>query len=170
MVKRKYKICMLGCYAVGKTSLVRKYIESIYSEDYQTTIGVKIGKKVIVKNDTEVTLLIWDIAGEDDFHTIRDSYLSGMSGYFLVIDSTRDHTLDIAMKIQERIAPAFEDVPFILVANKKDLIGGWELNHQHLSLLEQRADAFWHTSAKTGEGVENAFEALVDLMDTGTKT
>ena len=156
---------MLGCYAVGKTSLVRKYIESIYSDDYQTTIGVKIGKKLVMRNEVEVTLLIWDIAGEDDFHTIRDSYLSGMSGYLLVVDGTREHTLEVGMNIKNRVAPAFEDVPFVLLANKKDLVDSWELNRDQLSELEKDAAAFWHTSAKTGEGVEEAFESLVDTID-----
>ncbi len=71
------KICMLGSFAVGKTSLVRRFVESIYSDAYHTTVGVKIDKKTVQQNGTEVSLLLWDLYGEDEFQKMRWSYLRG---------------------------------------------------------------------------------------------
>src|ERR1051325_7234218 len=69
------KICMLGAYAVGKTSLVARFVRSIFSEKYHTTIGVKIDKKTLRVDDQELSLILWDLAGEDDFYQVRMSYL-----------------------------------------------------------------------------------------------
>ena len=68
---------MLGSFAVGKTSLIRRFVESIYSEAYHTTVGVKIDKRVVRHNDSEVTLVLWDLYGEDEFQKMRWSYLRG---------------------------------------------------------------------------------------------
>ena len=87
------KICMLGGYAVGKTSLVSRYVSSMFSEKYMTTIGVKIDKKGVDTEKDRVELVIWDIYGQDDFQKVRMSYLRGASGYLLVLDGTRGGTL-----------------------------------------------------------------------------
>ena len=65
------KICMLGSFAVGKTSLVQRFVKSIYSEVYQTTVGVKVDKKDVQVNGTDLTLMLWDIYGEDDYQKMR---------------------------------------------------------------------------------------------------
>ena len=80
---------MIGSFAVGKTSLVQQFINSIFSEKYQTTIGVKVDQKKILIGDMEITLIIWDIHGEDEFQKIQLSCLKGASGYLLVMDGTR---------------------------------------------------------------------------------
>ena len=82
------KVCMLGSFAVGKTSLVRRFVESIYSDVYQTTVGVKIDKKNVQVNEKEVSLVLWDIYGEDDYQKMRWTYLRGASGYLLVAWAT----------------------------------------------------------------------------------
>src|SRR5579863_7193776 len=78
------KVCMLGGFSVGKTSLVRRYVESIFSDTYLTTVGVKIDKKTVATPDRTVTLILWDVAGEDDVSTVKMSYLRGAAGYVLV--------------------------------------------------------------------------------------
>ena len=83
------KICMLGAFAVGKTSLVQRFVKSLFSDRYLTTVGVKIDKKIVTVGDTEVSLVLWDLAGEDEFQSVQTSYLRGASGYLLVIDGTR---------------------------------------------------------------------------------
>ena len=83
------KICMLGSFAVGKTSLIRRYVESIYSDAYHTTVGVKIDKKTLTVNEQEVNLVLWDLYGEDEFQKMKWSYVRGSSGYLLVADGTR---------------------------------------------------------------------------------
>src|SRR5215210_9350570 len=95
------KICMLGTFAVGKTSLVQRFVESIYSDKYHTTVGVKIDKKLVKSGEQEVNLLLWDIQGEDGVQKLRSSYLRGAAGYILVIDGTRRATLDTACAIQQ---------------------------------------------------------------------
>src|SRR5271169_437320 len=96
------KICMLGSFAVGKTSLVRRFVESIYSETYQTTVGVKIDKKVVALDRVEITLVLWDLYGEDDFQKMRWSYLRGAAGYLLVADGTRRATLERAVALEQK--------------------------------------------------------------------
>ena len=96
------KVCMLGGFAVGKTSLVARFVRSIFSEKYLTTVGVKIDKKAVMAGDREVTLVLWDINGQDEFQDVQESYLRGMSGYLLVVDGTRRATLETAAKLQEK--------------------------------------------------------------------
>lgn len=93
------KVAMLGMYAVGKTSLVQRYIKSIFDEKYLTTIGVKIDKKELTIQDQEVTLMLWDIAGAEDHFTVPSSYIKGSSGYLLVIDGTRPESLDRGLEL-----------------------------------------------------------------------
>jgi small GTP-binding protein len=154
------KICMLGSFSVGKTSLVRRFVESIFSEAYQTSIGVKVDKKVVRVKNEEVTLVLWDIHGEDVYQKIHMSYLRGMSGYLLVIDGTRRQTLEDALTLNQRVIQEVGKVPAILVLNKSDLVDKWEIDSARESEL---ADAGWtilRTSAKTGAAVEQVFSQL----------
>ena len=88
------KVCMLGAYAVGKTSLVRRFVHSMFTDKYLTTVGVKIDKRQVQHNGKEVTLLLWDLYGEDEFQRVQTSYLRGSSGLLIVADGTRLSTLD----------------------------------------------------------------------------
>jgi len=90
------KVCMIGTSGVGKTSLVVKFVHSIFSEKYLTTVGVKIDKKTVAVDGNEIMLMIWDLAGDDDYQRLQTSYLRGTSGYLLVADGTRLITLDRA--------------------------------------------------------------------------
>jgi len=154
------KICMLGSFSVGKTSLVRRFVESIFSEAYQTSIGVKVDKKVVRANDEDVTLVLWDIHGEDVYQKIRMSYLRGMSGYLLVIDGTRRQTLDDALALNERVIQEAGKVPAILVLNKSDLADKWEIDSTRESELIAAGWNIVRTSAKTGDSVEDIFSKL----------
>ncbi len=97
------KICMVGAFATGKTSLVARFVNRIFSEVYQSTVGVKIDKKIVNLNGTDLTLILWDLHGEDNFQKVRMSYLRGSSGYLLVVDGTRRNTLDKALELQQRV-------------------------------------------------------------------
>ena len=158
------KICMLGTLAVGKTSLVRRFIEGIYSDDYQTSIGVKVDKKPVREAGQEVKLVLWDIFGEDKFQKVQASYWRGMFGYLLVVDGTRRNTLDEALALNERVVGTGLKVPAILLVNKCDLADQWEIGTDRLAKL---ADSGWEivrTSAKTGENVDAAFSRLTSKM------
>jgi small GTP-binding protein len=154
------KICMLGSFAVGKTSLVRRFVESIFSETYHTTVGVKIDKKPVQLDGKEIDLVLWDLYGNDDFQRIRWSYFQGAAGYLLVADGTRRSTIDKAVELEERVRAEIGPVPFVFVVNKHDLVDDWVFDAE----MEARFTAKnWTTllaSAKTGEGVEQAFTQL----------
>jgi small GTP-binding protein len=154
------KVCMLGAFGVGKTSLVRRYVDSIFSEAYLTTVGVKIDKKTLALDGQDVMLLLWDIAGEDEVSPIRTSYLRGSAGYFLVIDGTRAETLETARSIQSRVTAEVGPVPFLLLLNKADMQDAWELGADVIDSLESGGWTVIRTSAKTGAGVDDAFRAL----------
>jgi small GTP-binding protein len=159
------KICMLGSFSVGKTSLVARFVSSVFSDKYLTTVGVKIDKKTVTLDGAEVTLMLWDIYGEDDFQKLRMSYLRGASGYLLVVDGTRRATFDIALQVQRTVREQVGAMPFILCLNKADLRDQWEID---LDVVAARArDDGWdviETSAKLGIGVEEAFTRLTARM------
>jgi small GTP-binding protein len=156
----KKKICMLGVFAVGKTSLVQRFVKSIFSDKYLTTVGVKIDKKTIDLGGTTVDLMLWDLQGEDEFQELQVSYLRGTSGYLLVADGTRAFSFDRALLLKEKVDKVVGDVPFVMLINKADLTDQWELDD---AKVEEALAMNWHvmkTSAKTGENVEEAFQTI----------
>jgi small GTP-binding protein len=154
------KICMLGATGVGKTSLVSRYVLSLFSDTYMTTIGVKVDKKNLSVDGQDVMLMLWDIYGEDEFQTVRTSYLKGASGYLLVADGTRPLTLDMARQLQAKAAGVVGSAPFVLVLNKADLGDQWHLDDRAIWRLVEDGWSVIRTSARTGEGVEDAFAKL----------
>jgi len=158
------KICMLGGFGVGKTSLVARYVRSIFSEKYLTTVGVKIDKKDVMIDGQSITMMLWDINGQDDFQAVQASHLRGMSGYLLVVDGTRRATLDVAQDVRVKAVAAAGDVPFLVLLNKADLSASWEIDEAAIFKLVEQGWRVVKTSAKTGDGVEHAFEALARAM------
>jgi len=158
------KICMLGAFSVGKTSLVKRFVESVFSETYLTTVGVKIDKKTVELSNRIVNLILWDLAGEDDISSLRMSYLRGSAGYLLVADGTRPSTLEVALSLRQRVEVEFGPLPFVLLLNKNDLREEWAIRDEEVEGL--RRDGWWvrPTSARTGEGVDDAFGALADRV------
>lgn len=154
------KVCMLGSYAVGKTSLVRRFVEGLFSEKYLTTIGVKISKKSITVADEQIDLILWDLNGQDRFQNVSMSYLRGSAAYLLVADGTRRDTLDVALSLHERARDTLGAVPFLLLINKLDLADEWELDDDELDALRDQGWTILTTSAKTGTRVDEAFETL----------
>ena len=145
------KICMLGGFAVGKTSLVRRFVQSIFSETYLTTVGVKIDKKSVVLSDKTVDLILWDLAGEDDIGSFRLSYVRGASGLVLVVDGTRAATLPVALTLRERAEAEFGAMPFVLLLNKSDLVHQWKISDNEINEMSQSGCKIYLTSALLGE-------------------
>lgn len=156
------KICMLGATGVGKTSLVRQFVQSVFSEKYHMTIGVKVDKKVVRLEKQEVTMMLWDLQGEDDDFKIRPSFLRGSSGYILVVDLTRSESLDAAKRIQIMIEDHIGQVPFMILFNKNDLKDQFDIDESWM--VEFAGEVVLRTSAKTGENVEEAFLELARKM------
>ncbi|RAM48503.1 MAG: GTP-binding protein [Hapalosiphonaceae cyanobacterium JJU2] len=158
------KICMVGAFATGKTSLVGRFVHSIFSEKYQTTVGVKIDKKTVKIQGQDINFILWDLYGEDEFQKVRMSYLRGASGYLLVVDGTRKNTLEKAFNLQIKVENTIGTVPFILILNKWDLIEEWEINDAEINEVVQRGWTVIKTSAKTGLGVEESFQILANQI------
>jgi small GTP-binding protein len=159
------KICMLGASGVGKTSLVQRFVKSIYSEKYHSTIGVKIDKKTFSVYGQDITLLLWDLQGEDDEFKIRPSFLRGASGFFVVVDLTRHETFVTAFSIQQMVEREVADIPFFVLFNKNDLPGEFAVSEAEIAEMQKNYDwRILRTSARTGERVEQAFYELAELM------
>jgi small GTP-binding protein len=155
---------MLGSFSVGKSSMVRKFVSTIFDEKYLTTIGVKVDKKVVQANGEDIALVLWDIHGEDIYQKMQMNYLRGMSGYLLVIDGTRRQTLIDALSLSERVMKEVGKVPAILVLNKNDLMDQWEIDDGQQAKLVKDGWTVVRTSAKTGDGVEKVFLQLSQAM------
>ena len=160
----KKKVCMVGLYGVGKTSLVKRFVESIFDERYLTTVGVKIDRKDVTIGERTVTLAIWDIAGEDELAALRISNLRGASGYILVADGCRIASLEKAVDLNRRITDSLGPLPFVLVVNKADLRNQWEIHSRDLQGLTENGWRAFETSAMTGDGVEQVFLELTRSM------
>jgi small GTP-binding protein len=157
------KICLLGASSVGKTSLIKQFVEGIFSEKYLTTIGVKVDKKSLVVDDDEINFMLWDIEGNDRYNVFEERYLRGAAGYIIVVDQTRASSLIEGLDIHT-LAKQVTSCPAVLAINKSDLPSTW-----HFSALEQDAyqklfDLQFTTSAKTGEHVDDMFLALAALL------
>jgi small GTP-binding protein len=153
----KKKICMVGQFGVGKTSLVRRFVSSIFDDRYLTTVGVKIDRKDVNIDGQSLTLMVWDLAGEDDLAELNLSHLRGASGYVLVADGCRAATLEKAADLQQRIHKTLGPLPFVLVMNKADLRDQWEVQSEQVM---QFGWPTFETSAKAGSGVEEMFLGL----------
>jgi len=154
------KICMVGANRVGKTSLVRRFVESIFSEKYESTLGVRIHTAKVALPTTKVSFVIWDIHGEEWNRRILPAYYRGMSGYLLFVDGTRRHSLQTAHELADDIEKVVGTVPFILVLSKSDLKDQWEIAPHDIASLSARAYKTIETSAKSGLGVDEAFAAM----------
>jgi len=154
---RQFKICLLGAPEVGKTSLVQRFVHGRFAENYHSTIGVKIDKRSLTIADESIQLIVWDVQGEERYGKVLPSYLRGMAGYFMVIDTTRPETVTVASRLRSRIADDIAPVPFILLLNKSDLPAVYS---PELESLADGALAVIETSARSGERVEDAFLTL----------
>ncbi len=156
------KVCLLGRLAVGKTSLVRRFVENVFDEKYQTTVGVSIHTKHITLGEQQLKLIIWDIAGfEQVAH--YSQYVRGSHGVLWVADGTEPaswHKLQAIRQAQ----PALHTLPGLCLINKHDLLDQWRIDHDDLDGLQKDFSALLFTSAKTGENVEKAFLLLAQQL------
>ena len=111
-------------------------------------------------DDRTVNLILWDLAGEDDINSFRITNLRGAAGYVLVADGTRPSTLDVALSLRERVEAEYGPLPFVLLLNKSDLTEQWAVSDTELAGLREKGWWVQPSSARTGEGVEDAFKDL----------
>jgi small GTP-binding protein len=167
------KVCLLGDFAVGKTSLVRRFVYNLYDDKYISTIGVKVSRKTVAvaraDKVVELTMMLWDLAGSEEFTPVRASYLRGAAGAVLVCDLTRSETLDGLKSYVDDLLDLNPEARLILAANKSDLIDWQELTLEQIEIFtSQLALPYYITSAKTGDEVETLFRHLGRLLLDGT--
>ena len=166
------KVCMVGVHGTGKTSLVQRYVHSLFSARYHSTVGVKIDRKAVQLGDTSVKLLLWDIEGRTAEQEIPASYLRGAHAVFYVADGTRRETFEQLFDLREHARAAAGDVPSVVALNKADLEEQWLLTPADTAKLIGGGFDVLTTSAKSGNGVEDAFlrlaAATMNAAPTGT--
>lgn len=153
------KVCMVGLFGTGKTSLVQRFVHSLFSERYLSTVGVKIDRKPVEIDGASLTLVLWDLAGRDGHEDITTSYLRGAHAILYVADGTRRESCDQLPELRALAREAAGDVPGVLALNKVDLADRWTLGRRDEEALANEWDLV-RTSAKTGAGVEEVFLKL----------
>jgi len=156
---------MVGDFAVGKTSLTQQFVNHVFSEQYLTTIGVKIDTKIIDRGEgDQCKLVIWDVAGRDSLTPLQTNYLMGASGFLLVVDGTRRESIDSMKFLIDQAMKQLPNTPFLILFNKHDLADEWLITQEDVKLLETKKWSYLNVSAKTGKNVEIAFAKLVTKM------
>lgn len=158
------KICVLGDFAVGKTSTIERFVNNHFSDKYLTTIGVKVDTKQVLIDGIDLKLIIWDFAGTDRFKEVDFAYLRGASGYVLVADGTRSRTISSAQNLRKQVEVHCGELPFVFLVNKSDLRRSWEVTEQSLKSLRGSCNDVFITSAKTGDAVQEALARLGALV------
>lgn len=158
------KVCVLGASAVGKTSLIRRFVKGTFSDIYRTTIGVQIERRQVRLGDRELELILWDLEGEDAFAQLQLAYLRGAAGYLLVADGTRAATLDVALRLDAAVRAHLGELPRVLLVNKLDLFEEWEVSDREIARLAARGLPAQRSSAKTGAGVAESFTQLAEAL------
>jgi small GTP-binding protein len=161
------KICVLGDFAVGKTSMIRRYVLDEFDDRYITTLGTKITKKTISLDGRELTFQIWDIVGNIKFTKIQGQYYQGSDGAFIIFDVTRRDTFDNVSKWANNFLEVAKGAKLIFIANKVDLESIFDYETMMADLAKTYDAVSFRTSAKTGAHVEDAFQSLGKMIITG---
>ena len=160
------KICLLGDFAVGKTSLVRQFVEGRFDEKYLSTIGVMVSRKSIARETHTLNLIIWDLVGGSEFANREVSYLAGSAGAMIVCDLTRPETLETLHEYARRVRVSNPNIALVMVGNKLDLTAERRIGNEQLTAVRQNLQSeFFLTSAKTAFGVEAAFQQLAYQLE-----
>ena len=164
-MQKSKKVVVLGHFGVGKTSLIRRFVEDRFSDTYKVTIGVHITKKVVnLDQENQVSLILWDLEGTDDLEQIRNAYLLGTHGVIFVFDVNRPSTFQHLGADLQSVAKKLPERPMLVIGNKIDLVSEKEITQ----VLEQQHIAYnYLTSAKTGNKVEEVFLNLAKLLNDG---
>ncbi|MFI4969727.1 MAG: Rab family GTPase [Lysobacterales bacterium] len=164
MTAQARKICMLGDFGVGKTSLIARFVRSTFSEKYLTTVGVKVdSKEIALPGRDALKLVIWDIAGRSALDALGAHYLRGSAGLLLVADGTRENSLSSVLNLLMQSRSLLPAAVAVLAVNKLDLIERWEVAPTTLAELRRSLPVI-ETSALSGDGVEDAFAELASRL------
>ncbi|MES9873090.1 MAG: Rab family GTPase [Candidatus Sedimenticola sp. PURPLELP] len=158
---------MIGDFAVGKTSLVERYVNHHFSDGYLSTVGVSIKtRELTLLSGDQVKLVLWDIAGDDSIATMGH-YLKGAAGYLLVADGTRRETLSSGINLQRQTEEVLGCAPFVMMLNKSDLADQWEMDRELVQSITSKGWPVLESSAKIDSGVDSAFQSLGERIVAG---
>ncbi len=165
------KVCLIGDPGVGKTSLIRRFVQDEFSDDYLSTIGAKVTKKEkfidINQEDLRIhlVLMIWDVAGQKEYQQFHEMYLKGMEGVLAVCDLSRRNTFDRLQNALQLVEKNAGGIPMVFLLNKADLVDPATVDLRQVNALAaQKGIAVLTTSAKTGQNVEPAFSKLTMMI------
>jgi small GTP-binding protein len=163
------KVCILGDPAVGKTSLVGRFVLEQFGEEYVSTIGARVCEKEVMLEEGGaagiVQLVIWDIAGQSQFTSVTPGFYRGAEGALIVCDPTRRETLRNLFSWDHRFRETAAGHNVMVLFNKSDLSAKWEVSREEAqNLAGQMGHPCVFTSARTGENVEGAFSSLAKMI------
>ena len=171
LIQLAKKVLLIGDPAVGKTSLVRRFVLDIFDDTYLSTLGTKVTNKTMIFNapdgnqKVELKLMIWDVMGQKEYQMIQESAYMGSNGAIIVSDVSRKETLDHLGNWVSDLYNVTSVVPIVIVGNKADLIDISSTNKDELEQLAMSYEApFVYTSAKNGENVESMFQILARML------
>jgi small GTP-binding protein len=170
-----FKVTLIGDGGVGKTSLIKKYTQGEFQEDYISTIGAQFSIYDHKINNDEIKLFFWDIAGQDDFQVMRSSFYEDSKAAIIVYSLEQNNrgleSVKNVSKWYDDIIQYCEGIPIIVFANKADLVEQLEIDKSPYTKLKGYKNYLgsYETSAKTGEGVDHAFKKVIEKLHSLSK-
>jgi len=168
------KICLMGGFAVGKSSLARRFASSVFDDTYVSTVGVRVIPKAVdvpgAGGSGKLTIMLWDLVGCEELQRGQESYLHGVAGAVLVCDLTRLETLATLRDCVDAVLRVSPEVQLVLAANKCDMVDLSQFDLSRVEALAADLDVpYYLTSARTGEGVDTLFRHLIRLVVTSPR-
>ena len=159
------KVCILGARAVGKTSLIRRFLGNDFSDDYAATSGADLSKIVLDIDGEKVQLMLWDIQGEENPARDALEYTRNLSAVIYVVDGTRLETLEPALELRQMVEEQHgSSIPSIMLFNKSDLAKDWEISSNMINDVENDGIFALLISSREGSGVNTAFSLITRVM------
>jgi small GTP-binding protein len=168
--KQKVKVTIIGDGGVGKTSLIQRFTQGTFQREYIKTIGAQLSNYKVERNGYRTELIFWDIAGQDDFHFLRPSFYRASKAAIIVYSLEENNlgkrSFENITRWHDDVKEFCGDIPIVIFANKVDLIEINLLNKNNIRDLvkKQKYFDYYITSAKTGEGVTDAFNRIIELV------
>jgi small GTP-binding protein len=168
LINYKFKIIICGDPSVGKSSLILRFTNNAFRRHYIPTLGVHVSDKIFQVKDSYVQLVLWDIAGQQKFQTMRQQFYLGSDGLFLIFDLSKPSSFESVSNWFYDIQNQLKDRPILsgfIIGNKKDLAPGTEgISEKGSDLARYLNLGYIETSALTGENVEEAFYAIAETL------
>jgi len=163
-MRLRRKVCLLGAPGVGKSSLVRRFVDGSFDQAQDPSIAMSIFSGTVELGDVALEMMLWDPAGAESGGQYNRSFISGASGLIFVVDATAPQTLDHLLQAQSKERGFIGSRPAILVVNKTDLTGDFALSKAQIDAASKLDWRLIQASAKTGNNVGQVFTKLAELM------